>query len=173
VPPLCRGQIVDSSLVVVVGCSMAVTACKLRTLEHRLQTLQPLEFSRHLDQTPSASYRATRPGEPTARHQLDSGSPLCSRSKRGHSQQALGSSRGGFTSKIHAGVEGLGNPLAFVLTGGNRNDITQARQLVSPQPADHMIADKSYDPNWLVELIEQQGATALVPSRRNRRQPRA
>ena len=152
---------------------MAVTACKLRTLEHRLQTLQPLELSRHLDETPSASYRATRPGEPTARHHLDSGSPLCSRSKRGHSEQALGRSCGGFTSKIHAGVDGLGNPLAFVLTGGNRNDSTQARQWVSTQPADNIIADKSDDANWLVELIEQQGATAVIPSRRNRRQPRA
>lgn len=90
-----------------------------------------------------------------------------------HLEQALGGSRGGFTSKIHAGVDGLGNPLAFVLTGGKRNDMTQARQLVSTQLVDNIIADKNYDSNWLVELIEQQGATAVIPSRRNRRQPRA
>lgn len=116
--------------------SVAVTASKLRTLEQRLQTLQPLERSRYLDETPSASGGATRLGAPTARHHLDSGSSLCSGSKRGQAQQALGRSRGGFTTKIHAGVDGLGNPLAFVLTGGNRNDITQARQLVCTHPAD-------------------------------------
>lgn len=55
---------------------------------------------------------------------------------------------------------------------GERNDITQARQLVEGKPADTVIADKSYDANWLIELIEQQQAKPVIPPRRNRRQPR-
>jgi hypothetical protein len=39
---------------------------------------------------------------------------------------ALGRSRGGFSTKIHA----LGNPLKFILTAGQRNDITQAENLI-------------------------------------------
>lgn len=97
---------------------------------------------------------------------------MCCECKGGQPQQALGRSRGGFTTKIHAVVDALGNPLAFVLTGGNRNDITQAKQLVFGQPADNIIADKSYDANWLVELIKQQGANPVIPPRRNRRELR-
>ena len=34
----------------------------------------------------------------------------------------IGRSRGGLSSKIHAGVDGHGRPLALVVTGGQRND---------------------------------------------------
>ena len=45
--------------------------------------------------------------------------------------QALGRSRGGFSAKIHVSVDGLGSPLRFTLTGGQRYDITQAIDLFS------------------------------------------
>jgi transposase len=35
-----------------------------------------------------------------------------------------------------------------------------------------VIADKAYDSDALIELIEQQGAQAVIPSRANRKQPR-
>ncbi|MEV4939696.1 transposase [Streptomyces zaomyceticus] len=38
----------------------------------------------------------------------------------------LGRSQGGLTSKIHLVCDGLGRPLALVLTGGNTNDCTQS-----------------------------------------------
>lgn len=38
--------------------------------------------------------------------------------KRGQAAQGLGRSRGGFSSKVHILVDGLGNPLHFRLTGG-------------------------------------------------------
>ena len=43
--------------------------------------------------------------------------------------QALGRSKGGFTTKIHALVDALGNPLKFILTPGQRHEITQASTL--------------------------------------------
>ena len=46
--------------------------------------------------------------------------------KGGQAAQALGRSRGGFSTKIHVSVDGLGNPLRFILTGGQQHDITQA-----------------------------------------------
>ncbi|MGL9725667.1 MAG: transposase [Wolbachia sp.] len=39
-------------------------------------------------------------------------------------QEALDRSKGGFTTKIHALVDALGNPLKFTLTAGQRNEIT-------------------------------------------------
>ena len=44
----------------------------------------------------------------------------------GQTSQALGRSRGGFSTKIHVAVDGLGNPLRFMLTEGQRHDITCA-----------------------------------------------
>lgn len=49
--------------------------------------------------------------------------------KDGNESQALGRSKGGFTTKIHALVDGLGNPVKFILTEGNRHDVTQAAEL--------------------------------------------
>jgi hypothetical protein len=44
--------------------------------------------------------------------------------------QAIGRSRGGLTSKIHAVVDALGNPVRWLLTGGEVADITQAKALL-------------------------------------------
>ena len=45
-------------------------------------------------------------------------------SKKGDSNEAIGRSRGGLTTKIHAIVDALGNPLAVSLTGGHVHDVT-------------------------------------------------
>ena len=63
----------------------------------------------------------------------------------GQESQALGRSRGGFSTKIHASVDALGNPLRFLLTGGQRHDITQAEDLIADFDFERVIADRSYD----------------------------
>ncbi len=40
----------------------------------------------------------------------------------GQQYEALGRSRGGFSTKIHLRVEGGGKPMAFVLSGGDRHE---------------------------------------------------
>ncbi|WP_431733619.1 transposase, partial [Kingella kingae] len=40
--------------------------------------------------------------------------------------QAVGKSIGGHTSKIHLAVNACGNPIEFMITAGNINDIVQA-----------------------------------------------
>jgi hypothetical protein len=47
--------------------------------------------------------------------------------RRGAEVSAIGRSRGGMSSKIHAVVDALGNSLRFILTPGQINNITQAR----------------------------------------------
>jgi transposase len=88
-------------------------------------------------------------------------------------QEALGRSRGGFTTKIHALVDALGNPLKFILTSGQRNDITQAESLLENVANTVVVADKGYDSNALIEAIEKQKSVAVIPSKKNRRVQRA
>lgn len=89
----------------------------------------------------------------------------------GQQEQALGRSRGGFSTKIHVVVDGLGNPLDFVLTAGQVHDVTQAPTLLCGQRADYVIDDKGYDSAALIELIEQMGAIPVIPARKGRTEP--
>jgi transposase len=83
--------------------------------------------------------------------------------------QSLGRSRGGFSTKIHLATDALGNALRFILTGGERNDITQAQQLIENLSADYVIADKGYDSEALVLKLQEQNSEAVIPSRINRK----
>ena len=88
-------------------------------------------------------------------------------------QEALGRSRGGFSTKIHALTDALGNPLAFVLTGGQAADIGQAQHLVGRFPtAGALLADKGYDANGLMAFLDNLGMEAVIPPRTNRLAPR-
>lgn len=91
----------------------------------------------------------------------------------GQAEQALGRSRGGFSTKIHISVDGLGNPLRFILTAGQRHDITQAPALISDFAFEHVIADKSYDVDEFIRLIQAAKAEPVIPSRAKRKEPRA
>jgi len=56
--------------------------------------------------------------------------------------EALGRSKGDLTTKIHTAVDGLGNPLRFILTPGQASDYTQAARLLQDLPAQYVRADK-------------------------------
>jgi len=88
----------------------------------------------------------------------------CRRTKK-HGEQSLGRSRGGFSTKIHLASDALGNALRFILTGGERNDITQAEALVKDFVAEYVIADKGYDSEAFVLHLKGQNAQAVIPSR--------
>ncbi len=88
--------------------------------------------------------------------------------KKGGVDQALGRSRGGFSTKLHIAVDGLGNPVEFILTGGQEADINQGAALVKGHDADAVIADKGYDGDKFVATIEASGAAAVIPPRKNR-----
>jgi transposase len=100
----------------------------------------------------------------------------CTGEKRGQSKQALGRSRGGFSTKIHLIVDGLGNPLDFQLTGGERHDVSQAPALLLAASAErnlsYVIADRGYDAQEFLQLIDSLGAIAVIPPRKNRRSAR-
>jgi transposase len=86
----------------------------------------------------------------------------------GQAAQALGRSRGGFSTKIHINVDALGNPLRLTLTAGQRHDITQADALIAGYQSEYVIADKSYDADQFRQTIRDSGATPVIPPRSNR-----
>jgi Transposase DDE domain len=61
--------------------------------------------------------------------------------EKGDSNEAIGRSRGGLTTKIHAIVDALGNPLAVSLTGGDVHDVTQAQVLTQKIEPAALLAD--------------------------------
>lgn len=95
----------------------------------------------------------------------------------GHSKkaddQAIGRSRGGLSTKIHALVDALGKPLAFLLTPGQAHDLAGADALLPQMTADLLIADRAFDADARVlEPLSAAGKSAVIPPRPNRLEPR-
>ena len=88
----------------------------------------------------------------------------------GTKNQALGCCRGGFSTKIHVTVGGLGNPLRIDLTPGQRHDIAEA--LIIGYNSEHVIGDKGYDADDFITIIKANGRIAMIPSRSHRVEPR-
>jgi transposase len=66
----------------------------------------------------------------------------------------------------------LGLPVKMVLTPGQAADVTQTATLLDEVPTEVVIADKGYDSKAVVAGIEARGAEAVIPSRKNAKQPR-
>ncbi len=92
----------------------------------------------------------------------------CRKKKGGTENQALGCSRGGFSTKIHITVDGLGNPLRIHLTPGQRNDIAEAEALILGYKSEYVIGDKGYDSDNFIAVIEANGAIAVIPPKSHR-----
>ena len=60
-------------------------------------------------------------------------------------------------------------PLKLIGTPGQRNDITQAHDLIEGLQADALLADKAYDADHLIEKDEQNNTDIVIPSKRNRK----
>jgi transposase len=77
------------------------------------------------------------------------------------------------TTKIHALVDALGNPLAFLLTAGQSHDLVGGDALLPQMTADRLIADKAYDADARVlKPLARAGKAAVIPPPANRRVPR-
>ena len=87
--------------------------------------------------------------------------------------QAIGRSRGGLTTKIHALVDALGNPVELMLTPGQAHDLACAEPLIENADPDALIGDKAYDADPFVDALTQRGITAVIPPKANRKIQRA
>lgn len=65
-------------------------------------------------------------------------------------------------------VRGLGCPVRFALTAGQKGDAPQADALIEGLPAELVMADAAYDSDRLREAIARKGAVAAIPSNPSR-----
>ncbi|KLU73092.1 MAG: hypothetical protein RHS_1093 [Robinsoniella sp. RHS] len=87
--------------------------------------------------------------------------------KRGPSSE-IGHSRGGASTKIHAIVDAYGNPVYFMISEGQRNDINFAIPLLKHVnlKGNNILADRGYDSDKLIDYIYEQGGEPTIPSRK-------
>jgi transposase len=98
--------------------------------------------------------------------------PLGLRGKKGEQKQAVGRSRGGRNTKIHALADAKGRLIAILLTGGQAHDYPVAKRLIRRvKPPKHMLGDMAYDGDQLREELTEQGTKPVIPNRSNRKKP--
>jgi Transposase DDE domain len=86
------------------------------------------------------------------------------RRKRGEHNQAIGRSRGGRTTKIHALSDPLCRPVVLHLTPGQDADIAAAPDVLAlAPPMSALLADKGYDGDNLRGEIVRRGAKRSSP----------
>ena len=90
--------------------------------------------------------------------------------KRGQQHQALGRSRGGFSTKIHLKTDLDGRPLDFHLTGGEASDSTQFETTSGRTSARIAITDKGHDSDANPVAALARGITPVIPRRENPKQ---
>lgn len=103
------------------------------------------------------------------------------------SDEALGRSRGGLTSKIHISCDGRGRPLSVVVTPGQRHESTQLAHVLDairvarrdglpgrPKTRpDLLLADRSYSFPGCRKLLKDRNIRHVIPERADQRRRRA
>jgi len=63
-------------------------------------------------------------------------------------------------------------PLKIIVTEGSAADCTQAQELIKDIQAEHLLADRGYDSNAIVNQAKAQGMNPVIPPKKNRKQQR-
>jgi transposase len=141
-------------------------------VEQRLETLRPAEQGgrvRGLFRPPCFAVLLGASGADVRFHR---GPRPCLRRgcKRGQDGQALGRSRGGFSTKIHLKTDFDGHPIAFDLTGGEKGDAPHFEVLldlgpdIDPRAA---IGDKGYASKANRQAARERGIIPVIPAKAN------
>ncbi len=86
--------------------------------------------------------------------------------------QAIGRSRGGLTTKIHALVDALGNPVEVMLSPGQDHDLTCAQSLIEAVDPGALLADKAFDADAFIAVLNARAITPIIPPKSNRKTSR-
>jgi transposase len=89
----------------------------------------------------------------------------------GRDLQAIGLTKGGWNTKLHAVVDQEGSPVALQLTAGNVADVSQAEELLEPVDTEMAVLDKGYDSDPLRIWLFERGVTPCIPAKSNRVDP--
>ena len=87
--------------------------------------------------------------------------------------EALGRSRGGLCSKLHAGADGAGHVLRLIASPGQHSDLRYATALASGIPACDAALDRGYVPAPLRAAFAAAGCTVHTSPKRGMVDPPA
>ncbi len=149
---------------------VAHAASRVRQLEQRVEALLAAEPDGHLRGVLRGAGGDEQKRASGADVRLHDRAGACVRGgrKRGQETQALGRSRGGFSTKIHLKTDHDGHPIAFHLTGGEASDSRNFETLldigpdITPRAA---VADKGYDAKANREAARERGICPVIPYR--------
>jgi transposase len=98
-----------------------------------------------------------------------------SKKSGGQEAQGLGRSRGGFSSKIHAGCIDESTSVALVVTAGQNHDAPVFDVLIEEVPKDNVledvVGDKGYDSDHIRQKTVEKEMNPVIPPRKNRKEP--
>ena len=92
--------------------------------------------------------------------------------KKKREEEAEGLSSGGLTTKVHAAVDALGNPVRILITAGQASEYGQVNDLLENLDYQYLLADKGYDSDKVVQKVVESGAEPVIPPRSNRKEQR-
>ena len=81
--------------------------------------------------------------------------------------KAVGVSKGGRNTKFHTLVDGLGNPIAFLISPGNDHDSKHAVPLLNQINIEgsNILGDKAYGAKAIRDYIDSHNAAYTIPPR--------
>jgi transposase len=97
--------------------------------------------------------------------------------------EALGRSRGGFSTKLHVSGDGKGRPLSIVITAGQRHDSTQAEPVldgiavrrpsgpIRKRPK-RLLGDRGFSYRRIRRLLRRRKIPHVIPERKDQKQAR-
>jgi transposase len=142
-----------------------------------LQSAQTMEIKRNLEEIMAFvadRWVVIRP-EPVYRFNLRSSAPSCrwcAKKNGGQDQQALGRSRGGFSTKIHLGCISETHSISIVVTGGQIPDVSEFDSVFQAIPEENGlkngIMDKGYDSDEIRRKLAEAKMASVIPPRSNR-----
>ena len=152
---------------------MARPAGGIRQLELDLSAVSEVGRQRRLGRDAGSARRKRRVRRRAADDRCDRHPCASLRGgwKRGAERNALGRSRGGFSTKINARTNADGLPIGIVITPGQAHDVTAFSALMQEIDCDpeQMLGDKGYDSEAVRNDIEQRGGEAAIPSTATRK----
>ena len=82
-------------------------------------------------------------------------------------------SRGGKNTKIHAAVDGLGNPVRLIFTSGEVHDSKQGIPLIQGFNLSKtaVLGDKAYGTVEILTYIRDNGGEVVIPPKSNTKEP--
>lgn len=151
---------------------LADAAGAVRQVEQRLEALRPVEQGRRVRDLLRSPRFAVVLGSSRADVRLDHRARPCLGCwrQRGQDGQALGRSRGGFSTKIHLKTDFDGHPIAFDLTGGEKGDAPHFPILLGLGPdldPRAAVGDKGYASRANRQAARSRGIIPVIPHKAN------